>query len=64
MPLSAGTTAPSASARLPASLIFGWLWQRFGVAAAFGTGAGLAGLAALLLWLLVPETGGSRPVAG
>ena len=39
---------------LPASLLFGWLWQSFGVTAAFDLGAGLAGLAALLLWLLVP----------
>jgi MFS family permease len=42
---------------LPASLLFGWLWQRFGVAAAFDLGAGLAALAALLLWLLVPAPG-------
>ncbi len=36
----------------PASLLFGLVWQRFGSAAAFGMGAGLALLAALLLALL------------
>jgi MFS family permease len=36
-------------AALPASLLFGLLWRLFGAAAAFGTGAALAGLAALLL---------------
>jgi MFS family permease len=40
---------------LPASLLTGWLWQRFGPAAALGTGAALAGLAALGLSLAVPE---------
>lgn len=39
---------------LPASLIFGALWQGFGPAAAFGLGTALAGAASLLLWLLVP----------
>jgi MFS family permease len=34
---------------LPASAVFGWLWKDFGPLAAFGTGAGLAVLAALLL---------------
>jgi MFS family permease len=38
---------------LPASLLFGWLWQSFGSAAAFGTGASLA-LAASLLLLRLP----------
>ncbi len=38
---------------LPASLLFGWLWQSFGSAAAFGTGASLA-LAASLLLLQLP----------
>lgn len=39
-------------AALPASLLMGWLWQQFGVEAAFGTGAGLAGAAAMLMvWL-------------
>ncbi len=39
---AAGLTA------LPASLIFGWLWQSGGVPVAFGFGAGLAFLAALI----------------
>jgi MFS family permease len=34
---------------LPASLLFGWVWQAWGDAAAFGMGAGLALAAALLL---------------
>lgn len=33
---------------LPASLIFGWLWQSAGVSVAFGFGAGLAFLALLI----------------
>jgi MFS family permease len=40
---------------LPASLIFGAIWQWAGPQAAFGFGASLAGLAALLLWGLVGE---------
>ena len=36
-------------AALPASLVFGWLWMRFGAAAAFGVGAALAGVAAAML---------------
>jgi hypothetical protein len=36
-------------AALPSSLIFGFLYQRFGGLAAFGSGAGLALLAAVLL---------------
>jgi MFS family permease len=39
---------------LPASLLTGLLWQRFGAGAALFTGAALAGLAALGLLLLVP----------
>lgn len=39
---------------LPASLLFGALWQTAGPVAAFGLGAALAALAALLLWRLVP----------
>jgi MFS family permease len=48
---------------LPASLLFGAIWQQFGPQAAFGFGAGLAALAALLLWGLVRERGdgGHRP---
>jgi len=34
---------------LPASLLFGWIWQSWGDAAAFGMGAGLAFAAGLLL---------------
>ena len=37
---------------LPASLLFGWIWQQFGNAVAFGTGASLAFAAGLLLWRL------------
>ena len=40
---------------LPASLVFGALWQRAGPLAAFGLGAGLAFAASLLLWVLVPR---------
>jgi MFS family permease len=36
---------------LPASLIFGWVWQWAGAPAAFGLGAGLALLATLILTL-------------
>jgi MFS family permease len=36
-------------AALPSSLLFGWLYERFGPLAAFGWGAGLALVAALLL---------------
>ena len=38
---------------LPASLLAGWLWQAFGAAVAFATGAALAGMAAILLWGLL-----------
>jgi MFS family permease len=38
-------------AALPASLVFGLLWRAFGVPVAFATGAALAGLASVLLWL-------------
>jgi MFS family permease len=44
---------------LPASLIFGLIWQKFGAAAAFGMGAGFAILASVLLLRLTvkkPET--------
>jgi MFS family permease len=37
---------------LPASLVFGWVWQTFGDAAAFGMGASLALAASLSLWRL------------
>jgi MFS family permease len=47
--------ATTGAALLPASLLTGLLWQRFGAPAALGTGAALAGLAAAGLFLLVPE---------
>lgn len=37
---------------LPASLLFGWLWQTFGSGAAFGMGAAFALVASFLLWRL------------
>jgi MFS family permease len=43
---------------LPASLLFGVVWDRFGPAAAFQVGAGLALSAALLLPLVLPRRGG------
>lgn len=46
-------------AALPASLLFGLLWQRFGAPAAFFTGAGLA-LAATVVLALMPR-GSPRP---
>lgn len=47
-------------AALPASLVFGvlWEWPAVGPAGAFGIGAGLAGLAAILLLVLVSTTRG------
>jgi len=46
---------------LPASLIFGFIWQRIGPLAAFGLGAFLASLAAVLLLFLVrPEQAGVK----
>lgn len=39
-------------ATLPASLLFGLLWQRWGAAVAFTTGALLAATAALLLLMV------------
>jgi MFS family permease len=42
-------------AALPSSLIFGWLYQQFGSLVAFGWGAGLALLAAILLLGVQPE---------
>jgi MFS family permease len=50
---------------LPASLLFGAIWQLAGAPAAFGFGAALAALAAVLLWGLVREgQTGSGPSAG
>lgn len=40
---------------LPASLLFGMIWQKGSPQAAFGFGAGLACLAALLLFVLAPR---------
>ncbi|HLB02127.1 MAG TPA: MFS transporter [Nitrospiria bacterium] len=37
---------------LPASLMFGWIWQEYGDVVAFGMGATLALAASLLLWRL------------
>jgi MFS family permease len=48
-------------AALPASLLFGEIWQHFGPEAAFLTGAGLALLAALALPLLVREPAAAGP---
>ena len=45
---------------LPASVVFGVVWERAGSAAAFMMGAGIAGLAMLLFALLVAP---ARPVA-
>jgi len=47
---------------LPASLLFGLVWQKFGAAAAFGMGAGFAILASVMLASLSvkkPETAGN-----
>jgi hypothetical protein len=37
---------------LPASLIFGLVWQKFGAAAAFSMGAGFAIVASMLIAML------------
>lgn len=42
-------------AALPASLVFGYVWDRFGSGTAFAIGAGLAAAAALGLLALVPR---------
>jgi MFS family permease len=49
-------------AALPASVLFGLLWQRFGAPVAFSFGAAAA-LAATLLLLGVPAARGNRPLA-
>ncbi len=41
-------------AALPASVVFGVVWERWGAQVAFGMGAALAGAAAVALMLLVP----------
>jgi MFS family permease len=49
------------AAALPASLLFGVVWERYGAPAAFRMGAGLAGAALLVLLTGVPA--GRRPAA-
>jgi MFS family permease len=54
---------------LPASLLFGWLWEAYGPSAAFLSGAGFAVLGLILLWILGPranseEQADSRRVPG
>jgi MFS family permease len=52
--------AVTGAALLPASLLTGVLWQRFGAPVALGTGAGLAAVAALGLLVLVPASAPAR----
>lgn len=47
-------------AALPASLIFGAVWDRWGASAAFGIGASLAAVAAVGLLAFTPRDGGRR----
>jgi MFS family permease len=42
-------------AAFPSSMIFGFIWQKFGSLSAFTYGAGLAGIASILLFSLVKE---------
>lgn len=42
---------------LPASLLFGWVWERFGDPAAFGVGAAIGLTASFLLWRLRTAAG-------
>ncbi len=51
----------SGIATLLASIGAGWLWDRGGAAETFTIAAGVAGLAAAMLWLL-PDEGRARPV--
>lgn len=48
-------------AALPSSVFFGWLYQKFGPLAAFGTGATLAAVAAMLL-LCIPSTAAANEI--
>ncbi|MEP6471735.1 MAG: MFS transporter, partial [Acidobacteriota bacterium] len=48
---------------LPASVIFGLLWKRFGAQTAFLTGAAVALLAAAALWMATREIRTARPNA-
>jgi MFS family permease len=54
--------AVSGAALLPASLLTGLLWQRYGAATALGVGAALAATAAAGLHLAVPEPHPARRV--
>lgn len=47
-------------AALPASVVFGLVWQRWGAATAFGMGAAVAGVAAVGLVALVPARVAAR----
>lgn len=49
---------------LPASLVFGFIWQRFNPLSAFGFGAALAMLAAVLLFFLVKPRHVDQPLMG
>lgn len=46
---------------LPASILFGWLYEQFGAAVAFGSGSGLAVAAILLLFTMPSADRPSRP---
>ena len=48
--------AVAGAGALMSSLLFGFLWSQFGSAVAFSSGAALALLAAILLFVLVPHT--------
>jgi len=50
---------------LPASLLFGWLWQTFNPETAFGFGAGCALLASMLLkfWVALPLAHSAQPIS-
>jgi len=48
---------------LPASVLAGLLWQRFGASVPLALGAGLSALAGIGLWLIPETTGGPRPSA-
>jgi MFS family permease len=46
---------------LVSSVVFGFVWSRFGEAIAFGSGAALAIVAAALLFILVPRPPSTQP---
>jgi MFS family permease len=56
--------AVTGAALLPASLLGGLLWQRFGARVALGTGAALAAVAALGLLTFVPAPGSAAERSG